>query len=239
MGGNPGFLSTTLMVIAASAIPGLAMSDMNVGGHVTVATDYRFRGVSQTMSGAALQAELDVDFESGWYGYAWGSNVDFTGSNATDDGANIEFNFGIGYIFNVADDVTLGLEAMTYIFPGTEPGYDYDYGEWQAYLTLYDQHSLMITYSDNVFGSARNGTFYAFNSGLDLSHRLSLGLELGYYDLNDSYRTAYRYATLSVAGELQSIDWQLSYITTTDEDEELFYASTIEDRFVLELTMSF
>lgn len=220
-------------------LPGAALSDVTIGGHVAVSTDYMFRGVSQTMSGPSIQAEIDIEFENGWYGYAWGSNVDYTDSDTPDDGANVELDIGVGYIFSAAENTTLGFELTSYLFPGTEEGVDYNYQELQAFMTFYDQHSLTIGYSNDVSGSGGKGIFYAINSGTELSTELSLGMELGHYDLSDSYGTAYNYAELSVSGEFQVIGWQLSYITTTEDDEEVFYASTIEDRLVLELNMSF
>jgi len=232
-------VSRALMALMYCSVPGFVAAEMSVGGQVSVSTDHIFRGVSQTMSGAALEVEVDVEFENGWYGYAWGANVDYTDSLTPDDGADIEIDYGVGYVFAVNDDVTLGLEAVAYTFPGTKDGYDYNYEELLACMTIHDQHSLTVGFSDNVFGSAADGTFYALNSGLELSDEISLGIEIGHYDLSDSYATAYSYAALSVAGELRSVDWQLSYITTTDEDQEIFYDSTIKDRFMLELSMSF
>lgn len=228
-----------LVLSICLGLPGVAWSDMSVGGHVAVSTDYMFRGVSQTMSSPSVQAEIDIEFENGWYGYAWGSNVDYTDSGTPDDGANVELDIGVGYVFSAAENTTLGFELTNYLFPGTKEGVDYNYQELQAFMTLYDQHSLMIGYSNDVSGSGGKGVYYAINSAADLSSGLSLGMELGHYDLGDSYGTAYSYAELSVSGELSVIGWQLSYVTTTDEDEAVFYASTIEDRFVLELNMSF
>jgi len=220
-------------------LPILAVADIKVGGQVGVSTDHIFRGVSQTMSGAAIEAEVDVDFENGWYGYVWGSNVDYTDALTPDDGADIEVDFGIGYIFSATHNVTLGLELVKYTNPGTEEGYDYNYEELLASVTFYDEHSLTVGYSDNVFGNPGDGIYYALNSGLDLSNEISLGLELGHYDLSESFDTAYSYAELSIAGELKSIDWQISYVTTTDADEDVFYASTTKDRLMLALSMSF
>lgn len=228
-----------LMALAFSGLSGDAAADINVGGQVTVVTDYLFRGVSQTMSGAAAQAELDIAHDSGWYGYAWASNVDFTDSATPDDGAAVEFDLAAGYVHSIGDNVTVGLEATAYLFPGTKDGYDYDYTELQGSFTLHDRHSLTIAYSDDVFGSGTEGIFYALGSGLALSEQLSLGVELGYYDLSDGYDMAYSYAQMSLAGALKSLGWQLSYVTTADEAGSLFYESTIDDQLTFALTMSF
>lgn len=43
----------------------------------TLASDYDFRGITQTAQDPAIQGSLDYAHDSGWYAGAWGSNVDF------------------------------------------------------------------------------------------------------------------------------------------------------------------
>lgn len=230
---------TILVASVALGSSGPATAEIDVGGQVTITTDYVFRGVSQTMSGAALQGELGIEGDSGWYGYAWASNVDFTDSNAPDDGARLELNLGAGYARSINDSLTVSLEATAYIFPDTEAGFDYDYEEWHGSLNIDDRHELTVSYSDNVFGSGSNGVFYAARTGLDLSEQVYLGVEFGRYNLENSYDISYNYSVLSVAGSANSVDWQLSYLMTTDEAKEIFYESTVSNRFVLALTRAF
>ncbi len=100
-------------------------------------------------------------------------------------------------------------------------------------------HDLTIGYSDNVFGSGSEGIFYSVGIGQDLTETIRLRLELGHHDLESAYDQSYSYAEVVVSGFAQSIEWQLSYVTTSDAAAELFYESTIEDRFVLALSVSF
>lgn len=232
----------TATALAASALLGIsnqASADFEIGGQLTVATDYMFRGASQTMSGAALQGEFGIEADNGWYGNAWVSNVNFTDSNTEDDGARLELDLQAGYAHIINDSLTLSVAASAYIFPDTKPGFDYNYEELHGTLTVDDRHDLVIGYSDNVFGSGSTGVFYAAHSVMDLSKQLHFGIELGHYDLEDAYDISYNYATLSLAGNLKSIGWQLSYFTTSDDVEEIFYESTVSDRFVLTLTLAF
>ena len=61
-----------------------------VSGGVTLASDYFFRGVSQTQGDAAVQWNLEAE-KNGVYGGTWGSQVDFGGD------ASIEYDFYGGY----------------------------------------------------------------------------------------------------------------------------------------------
>lgn len=235
-------LRRTATAFAASVVLGISgpvAADIDIGGQLTVATDYMFRGASQTMSGAALQGELGFEADNGWYGYVWASNVDFTDSNSEDDGAGLEINLQAGYAYKFADSLTVSLGATAYVFPGTKPGFDYDYDELHGALSVDERHDLTIGYSDDVFGSGSTGIFYAVSTGFDLPKQLHLGIELGHYDLEDAYAISYNYAELSLAGDLDAIGWQLSYFTTSDEIEEIFFESTVSDRLVLTLTLAF
>jgi uncharacterized protein (TIGR02001 family) len=228
--------------MAVSALLGIssqAGAGIDVGGQVTIATDYMFRGASQTMSGAALQGELGIESDNGWYGYVWATNVDFTDSGTQHDGASLELDIDVGYAHVVNDRLTVALGAAAYFFPDTEPGFDYDYVEWHGSLSVDGRHGLTIGYSDNVFASGSTGVFYEARTGMNLSEQLYLGIELGHYDLEDGYDISYNYAALSLAGSLQAIGWQLSYFTTSDEAGEIFFESTISDRLVLALTLEF
>lgn len=235
-------LRRTVRALAASAVLGISgpvAADIDIGGQLGVATDYMFRGVSQTMSGAALQGELGIEADNGLFGYVWVSNVDFTDSVAEDDGASVEVDLHAGYAHDINDNLAVSVGASVYVFPGTKPGFDYDYEEFHGALSINDRHKLAIAYSDNVFGSGSTGIFYAGSTGFDLSTQLDLGIELGHYDLEDGYDISYSYAVLSLAGELKSFGWQLSYYTTSDEIEGIFYESTVSDRLVLALSLAF
>lgn len=235
-------IKRTATALAASAILGIscrAAADIDVGGQVTVATDYMFRGASQTMSGAALQGEIGIEAENGWYGYVWASNVDFTDSGTDDDGASLEVDLDVGHAHVVNNRCAVSLGVAAYMFPNTKPGLDYDYAEWYGTLSIDDQHRLTIGYSDDVFGSGTAGAFYEARTGIDISEQLYLGVELGHYDLKDGYDISYNYTVLSLAGSLQSIGWQLSYFTTSDAAGEIYFESAVSDRLVLALTLEF
>lgn len=232
----------SMRAVIALTLPGissLALADVETGGRLTIASDYMFRGVSQTMSGAAVHGEFGIEADNGWYGYAWVSNVDFTESGTADDGARLEIDLQVGYEQVLTERLTATFSVSTYLFPGTAPGSDYNYAELGFALAVDGYHSLAVGFSNDVFGSDTTGIFYAAGSGLSLSEQVAFGIELGHYDLEDGYDLSYNYATLSISGELDPIHWQLSYFTTSEAAEEIFYDSTVDDRIVVTLSFEF
>ena len=94
-----------------------------------LATDYLFRGISQTRNRPAAQLTLDAQHESGLYLGAFASNVAFPGSNARQ-----EVDFLAGYRFQ-AGAASLDLGGIYYTYPGYDAppgGYSYDYFEVMA-----------------------------------------------------------------------------------------------------------
>jgi len=92
------------LILALTATSAFA----DVSGGVTLASDYLFRGVSQTQGDTAVQWNLEAE-KNGVYGGTWGSQVDFGGE------ASIEYDFYGGYRWeNDAVAVDVGLIQYNY-----------------------------------------------------------------------------------------------------------------------------
>ncbi len=107
-------------VAAAFAAPSVAFaqaaaaSPHTVTGNLSLASDYRFRGLSQTFEGAAIQGGVDYSHASGFYLGTWGSNVSGLQYN---NGAGLELDIYGGYKFN-AGPVGLDIGMLYYLYPG-------------------------------------------------------------------------------------------------------------------------
>lgn len=92
-----------------------ATAEHTLTGNLSLASDYRFRGISQTYRRPAVQAGLDYVHASGLYLGTWMSNVS---GNSYNNGAGLEWDLYGGYRFAIAPDVTLDLGALAYAYPG-------------------------------------------------------------------------------------------------------------------------
>ena len=92
------------LILALTATSAFA----DVSGGISLASDYLFRGVSQTQGDTAVQWNLEAE-KNGVYGGTWGSQVDFGGE------ASIEYDFYGGYRWeNDAVSVDVGLIQYNY-----------------------------------------------------------------------------------------------------------------------------
>jgi uncharacterized protein (TIGR02001 family) len=90
-------------------------STLTVSGSAAIASDYRFRGVSQSDREMAVQGGITVAHESGLYAGVWGSNLAGWG---TFGGANMELDLIGGYKAKLADNATLDVGLTWYMYPG-------------------------------------------------------------------------------------------------------------------------
>ncbi len=91
---------------------------------VTAASDYYFRGVSQTLNEPALQADLAVEHASGWFGSLFASTVSFP-ERPYENLGTIEIAAQVGYGHSLGRGWTAVGTAAHYAYPDAEIGHDY------------------------------------------------------------------------------------------------------------------
>lgn len=100
-----------------SSAPAFAQEEptkpITVTGSVGLVSDYRFRGVSQTDKGMAVQGGITVTHESGIYVGTWASNLSGWG---TFGGSNMELDLVGGYAVPLGG-ATLDVGLTWYMYP--------------------------------------------------------------------------------------------------------------------------
>lgn len=89
-----------------------------VTGNITLASEYRFRGIDQTNGKPALQGGFDYSHASGVYLGNWNSNVS---EGAGFPGSSLEMDFYGGYK-KAFGDFGLDVGAIYYYYPGSNAG---------------------------------------------------------------------------------------------------------------------
>lgn len=114
------------------SIAPLAQASEFTGG-VTLTSDYRFRGISNSDRDAAIQGWVQYDHESGFFANIWSSSIDFN-DQATYD-SNVEVDLTAGYNHAFSEQTTGTIKALYYWYPDADApaGFnDYDYFELAA-----------------------------------------------------------------------------------------------------------
>jgi uncharacterized protein (TIGR02001 family) len=111
-------------LLLAAATPAMAQDEapaaepaIKVTGGVTVTSDYRFRGISQTGKDPALQGTLNVNHESGLYAGVWASTIDDTDAAAVIGYGDVEFDLYAGYTKTFDNGVGIDVGLLYYVYP--------------------------------------------------------------------------------------------------------------------------
>lgn len=153
-----------------AAVPGHASG---VSGNVTFASNYMFRGISQTDNTAAIQGGLQVSM-MGIYAGMWGSNVDF---HTPGDGS-MEFDVYGGYKDKLSDNAGLDMGVVGYNYPGASGDLHYSYMELYA-GGHYRWVSLKDYYSFDYFGGTGKADYIDLGFDYPLPYGMTLGLHAG------------------------------------------------------------
>src|SRR5262245_38316109 len=109
----------TVPTLAAAQATAPAPAPSPFTGNISLVSDYRFRGISQTFEEPALQGGFDYAHASGIYLGNWNSNVS---QGAGFPGGNLEMDFYGGWK-KAFGDFGLDVGFIYYYYPGTDsPG---------------------------------------------------------------------------------------------------------------------
>ncbi len=205
----------------------------------TLASDYMFRGVSQTLNDPAVHAAFDFSHASGAFAGVWSSNVDSGESGPFDDEGDQEIDIYLGYGTGIGDDWSVDATAIRYIFPGTASGFDLDWNELQAGLHFREYVSLLLSYSNEVFNLDDPGIYYGLSGNWPLADNLRLTAAIGYYDLDDALDDSYVDWSLGAEADWGMFTARLAYIEADDNADDLFGLDKADARVLFSLTASF
>ena len=107
---------------AAPAVPAAAPADPGpLTANVSLTSDYRYRGISQSNLQPAIQGGFDYAHSSGFYIGNWNSSISWISDAASASGnsasAPIEMDFYAGYKYEWSKGFTADVGILQYYFP--------------------------------------------------------------------------------------------------------------------------
>ena len=200
---------------------------------LTFASDYRFRGISQTFNKPVLQLDSIYTAESGFYLGIFGSNVDF----GPEIGANVEVDFYGGWAGEIADGLSADLQLTRYIYPGDDVPSEYN--EFLGKLS-YSGFTGLIGYSNDAFNTNETGIYYNLGYSLLIADEYTLDASIGYYNLDDApeYGGGIVDKSIGVSREFGPLTVSITYFATNKAFEDIF-GETNDNGFAFSMSTSF
>lgn len=158
---------------AAFAQDDAAADEFSFSYNAGVASDYIFRGVSQT-DGPQVFGGVDIA-NGALYGGAWMSNVDFG------DDTDAELDLYVG-VKPELGPVTLDIAAIYYAYIGDSSASDYEYAEFKVAGSAPIGPVTLGTawyYSPEFFGNTGEALYYELNGSYAINDKWSVGAAVG------------------------------------------------------------
>jgi len=200
------FSTVSLSSLAVAESFDSPIGSFDVSMTATLASDYIWRGQSQTAGNAAIQGSLDVAHESGLYAGIWASNVDDAAFPGNTSGADIEVDYYIGYGHSFTDDISADINLAKYTYPQASG--------WNGYEVIpsITAYGFTLGYKYGVeTGIHPTYTWAAYE--YELPYEVTLFASYGYTD-QKAGGNDYKDWSLGVGKTLLGLDVSLTYTDT-------------------------
>ncbi|MFN3858650.1 MAG: TorF family putative porin [Caulobacter sp.] len=227
------FWKMALCAAAASvAMGGAAFAQeeddgLSLSYNVGVASDYVYRGVSQT-DGPQIFGGVDLT-AGAMYAGAWASNVDF----GDDTDAEIDIYLGVKPELGA---VGLDLAVIYYGYVGEPKGSDYEFVELKAAASVPigpASVGIGMYYSPDFFGGIGEAFYYEVNGGWTINDKWSLSGAVG----EQTFEVGGDYTTWNLGVAWAPIDYLTLDLRYHDSD--LGCGNLCDSRVVLTLKSAF
>ena len=228
-------------LIATALLAGSSTALAEISANVTLASDYVFRGVSQTDNQFAIQGGFDWAHNSGIYLGTWASNVDsqFFGG-ATDP--QIELDLYGGYANELSNGIGYDIGYLRYQYPG---GSDFNTNEF--YLKgSYKGFGASVNYSDELsfVGSDSSAWYWKAAYEHTFAYEIDFSAHIG-YNAGDAYSDdkalggTYTDWSLGLSKNLAGVDLGLIYTDNNLSKSDCGGTNVCEAKAVVTIGKSF
>lgn len=235
-------IKKTLIATALLASTSSVLAEIpNISANVTLASDYVFRGVSQTDNQLAIQGGFDWASDMGIYVGTWASNVDsqFFGGG-TDP--QIELDLYGGYANELGNGIGYDIGYLRYQYPG---GSDFNTNEF--YLKgSYKGFGASVNYSDELsfVGSDSSAWYWAASYDYTFPYAIDFSAHVGYnagsaYSDDDALGGTYTDWSLGVSKSVIGVDLGLTYTDSTISKSDCGGSNVCDARVVASIGKSF
>jgi uncharacterized protein (TIGR02001 family) len=211
------FVSPVAVTTANAQAAAAPASPHTFTGNVSVASEYRFRGISQSYKLPALQGGFDYSHASGFYVGNWNSSVS---GNTYNNGAALEMDFYGGWKTEFSNGIGLDIGGLYYYYPGSyyQSGFAANgkkkYDNFELYLGLsYKWLSAKYSYATtDYFGLNGSALGNAVYQAVDSSNTAIAGATAGtttsnskgsqYFELNANYEIAPKWTLVGHVGHV-------------------------------------
>lgn len=196
------------LALALTAGAAGTASAQDITGNVALATDYIFRGVTQTDNGPAISGGFDVE-AGGAYAGVWGSSVDFS------DATTMELDLYGGYAWS-AGGFDFDLGGIFYAYPDS-PSAGGDQNFYEVYAGIgrafdFVAWDAKLSYSPDFYLETGPAIYIETGVGFEVAEGLTLDLRAGASRFDDVPASDYEDYQIGISGTVyETVGWDFRY----------------------------
>lgn len=241
-----GVVGVPAFVAASPAMAEEATATSPISANVTLASEYVYRGISQTREKLAIQGGFDYAHSSGLYIGTWGSNISWLEDVDANASSSMELDIYGGYKGKVNDDLSYDVGYLRYQYPGSYPAGFVSPNTDELYAAgTYKMFTLKYSHSfSNLFGYAdsKGSGYLDASANFELMSGLTLGVHAGHQKIKNWSSFSYTDYKIGLTKDLGGgLSVTGAYIDTNANDNLYTVKGTkiADSRFVLSVTKAF
>ena len=243
-------LALLAVTLAASAVPAFAEDAPAPAAeaaaapadplsfNISLISDYRYRGLSQTRLRPALQGGADYAFDSGFYVGTWLSTISWIKDAQSGAGvggsAPAEWDFYGGYKTEVAKGLTLDVGGLEYFYANNKlsdvTGANANTFELYGALTFGPVTAKYSHALTNLFGTAnsKNSGYFEVAATLDVGGGFTLTPHVGHQTIKNAPGFSYTDYSVTVNKDFAGFTFGAG-VVGTDTNRDLY---TVMDKYL-------
>lgn len=202
-----------------------------VSFNAALASDYRYRGISQTRLQPALQGGTDyVNNPSGLYAGAWASTIKWT--KDAGGGGSVEVDLYAGKRGSLTSDFSYDVGVLTYVYPSNGLAVSANTTEIYGQLNYGPAYVKYSRATTNLFGFAnsKNSGYLDLGANIEIDSGLVLNLHAGHQQVKNNSISAYTDWKVGVTKDFGVLSASLAVIGSNAS--ETAYASPANGKFL-------
>ena len=174
--------------------------------NLSVASEYRYRGISQTNSKPALQGGADYEIGHGFYVGAWGSTISWI--KDAGGGGNVEVDIYGGYKKEIVKDLLLDVGLLSYVYPSNGLKPSADTFEFYGALTYGPLTAKYSQSTGNLFGfeNSKSSGYTELSASFDLGGGFSLVPHIGHQSVKNNSKFDYTDYSIGITKEFRGFN---------------------------------
>ena len=212
--------------LAITALPSVSHAeDSPLSFNVSLTSDYRYRGISQSRVKPALQGGVDYALPAGFYIGAWASTIKWIKDFGGD--ANVEVDLYGGYKGEIAKDLTYDVGVLTYQYPSNKLNPSANTTELYGAMSFGPatvKYSHAVT---NTFGNAgsKNSFYLEGGASFEVGGGVTLAPHVGYQKIKGPFSSVGSYTDYSLTASMDFSGFVVSAALVGTDADKSFYSS--------------